>query len=466
MSEISKITLPTGTSYDIKDATAREQISQIAAAGLSYTVVESLPTASASTMGVIYMVADTHSDSNDIYDEWLTLRNGTSGSYTYSWEKIGNTDVDLSNYVTDVTLNKQTATVSTGVSATTKYVGGTASGAGVAWNSKDAKTVVTGYAAPTTSGFLTAASVSTQPTITLTANTATETGRITYLQDASASASGGAVTLNTDNTLGEDTTFSVTQPTITAAESSTSTAGPAYVKSISVTNTNKLVTTSVNSASASDITVPIKNASATTVATGGTTASTSNSNILANVSVSGEVLTIGAVTLNTTSVTGVQSSTTTASKVTTSATTVATGSVSSSGTGSAVVTAVSPTTRYMTATASGGAVAANKNDVVAAGISTNVTQPTISVSKTTRYLSASASGTALSTSSGNAITALGSPSTASVIGGSSTFSVTQPTISLALADSSATGKVGVVTSAGSSGSATALINTTSLTVSK
>lgn len=61
---------------------------------LRYQVVTSLPTASASTMGVIYLVAHSHG-SSDGYDEYITLQSGT----TYSWEKIGNTDIDLTNYV-------------------------------------------------------------------------------------------------------------------------------------------------------------------------------------------------------------------------------------------------------------------------------------------------------------------------------------------------------------------------------
>ena len=60
---------------------------------LRYQVVDSLPTASASTMGIIYLVADTHG-TGDNYDEYITIQSGT----TYSWEKIGNTDVDLSGY--------------------------------------------------------------------------------------------------------------------------------------------------------------------------------------------------------------------------------------------------------------------------------------------------------------------------------------------------------------------------------
>ncbi len=65
-----------------------------------YEVVASLPTASASTMGKIYLVAHSHS-SDDGYDEYITLENGTT-TKTYSWEKIGNTDIDLSNYVNNL----------------------------------------------------------------------------------------------------------------------------------------------------------------------------------------------------------------------------------------------------------------------------------------------------------------------------------------------------------------------------
>lgn len=65
-----------------------------------YEVVASLPTASKNTMGKIYLVAHSHS-SNDGYDEYITLEIGTT-TKTYSWEKIGNTDIDLSNYVNNL----------------------------------------------------------------------------------------------------------------------------------------------------------------------------------------------------------------------------------------------------------------------------------------------------------------------------------------------------------------------------
>ena len=54
-------------------------------------VVKSLPTTG--KKGVIYLVAHTHSDSGDIYDEFVWVES------TKTFEKIGNTDVDLSAYV-------------------------------------------------------------------------------------------------------------------------------------------------------------------------------------------------------------------------------------------------------------------------------------------------------------------------------------------------------------------------------
>ena len=104
MAYISKITIPGGTTYDIKDACAWEKINNILSVlnqgALDLVVVESLPDASAGTKGKIYLVSDTTHDPsmNDVYDEYVTVVGGTTGSPTYSWEKIGNTDVNLSNY--------------------------------------------------------------------------------------------------------------------------------------------------------------------------------------------------------------------------------------------------------------------------------------------------------------------------------------------------------------------------------
>lgn len=59
--------------------------------GIDLQVVTSLP--SKGVKGVIYLIAHSHSDSGDIYDEYVWVES------TSKFEKIGNTDVDLSAYL-------------------------------------------------------------------------------------------------------------------------------------------------------------------------------------------------------------------------------------------------------------------------------------------------------------------------------------------------------------------------------
>lgn len=68
--------------------------------GIDIQVVDSLPTVGAK--GVIYLVAHSHGD-KDAYDEYVWV------SSTNSYEKIGNTDVDLSGYVKTSDLTELTA---------------------------------------------------------------------------------------------------------------------------------------------------------------------------------------------------------------------------------------------------------------------------------------------------------------------------------------------------------------------
>lgn len=128
MPDISKVQLPSGGIYNIKDSTAREMIS----AGVKFVVawdgtgtpdVTKIPagvvvhysggTATGSMAannaepGAFYLVKSSTSTSEgplDVYDEYVPV--GEVGSKT--WEKIGDTQVDLSNVVTNVVMNKQT----------------------------------------------------------------------------------------------------------------------------------------------------------------------------------------------------------------------------------------------------------------------------------------------------------------------------------------------------------------------
>lgn len=354
MADISKITLPSGTTYDIKDAVARSLIS----AGVTFIVAwdgNSAPIAADIPAGVIvtyngssttgtltpidgvagafYLVKSSTDPSNeilDIYDEYVVIKPVTSDNTTWFWEKIGDTQVNLTDVVVDVALNKQTDSV-IGTDSTFKI---------------------------------------TQPTVNLTANTATATGRITYVQSQgtaqttklSATAANGSTTWNSKDTKTVVTGYAspTTDTFITGVTSSTS----------------KLTTTTVTGVSGS--TTASKATAATSQTTvSGSANSTNNADFLANVSVSNEVLTIGAKKLNTQTTTQFTFSDVTVPKAADSATTVATGAVASGSTGASVITGVT----------TGGSAAA--------------------------------------------ITGLGDPSTVNVIGNNSTFTNTQPTVTIA-----------------------------------
>lgn len=122
MPDISSITLPSGTTYNLKDEVARAA----AAAGMTITKVDELPTASASTLGAIYLVPKS-GDAPDVHDEYITVKEGNN----YSWELIGSTSVDMSGYSEDghthsVTTNvgvAQHTGVLTGGSVTSTFTG-------------------------------------------------------------------------------------------------------------------------------------------------------------------------------------------------------------------------------------------------------------------------------------------------------------------------------------------------------
>lgn len=108
---ISQITLPSGTTYDICDNAAREaaalgMVMKICtnAANTPYgvkwmsgsTEITGTLVASSSTQGSFYLVPVTTQSGKDIYAEYVTVSDGAA-TPTYSWEKIGTTDIDLSD---------------------------------------------------------------------------------------------------------------------------------------------------------------------------------------------------------------------------------------------------------------------------------------------------------------------------------------------------------------------------------
>lgn len=110
MPEISKITLPSGNTYDLKDSTARSAIANIhtfnyavctQASDTPYgvtwksggTTITGTLAASADTMYKIYLVPQDNAQ-GDYYDEYITVN--PSGT-TYNWEKFGSTQIDIDN---------------------------------------------------------------------------------------------------------------------------------------------------------------------------------------------------------------------------------------------------------------------------------------------------------------------------------------------------------------------------------
>ena len=109
---ISKITLPNGSTYDIKDQEARDLINQIAAGGLSFKISSDAATtplgvdwtkddvvitgtlqAGVSTKPYIYLVPHVQTAGDaDYYIEYVTVNEGTEASPAYIWERLGSTD--------------------------------------------------------------------------------------------------------------------------------------------------------------------------------------------------------------------------------------------------------------------------------------------------------------------------------------------------------------------------------------
>ena len=218
MPDISRITLPSGTTYDIKDEVAR----QMAAAGVSFTIstdAASTPqgvtwddhgttitgtlVASVSTKGVFYLVPVTTQSGKDIYAEYVTIKLPANAHDEYGWEKIGTTDIDLSdlgdlaykdtvsvNVKPEGTVSKPTFTGNSMTSTGTFVPDGTVSQP--TFTGTKGTVSVTGTPAGTISvgtgsaNYTPAGTVST-PTITVTPNTATK-----YV--AASATGGGSVT--------------------------------------------------------------------------------------------------------------------------------------------------------------------------------------------------------------------------------------------------------------------------------
>ena len=156
---------------------------------LEIKVVTTLPTASADTMNAIYLVAEAGTQSGT-YVEYITVRSGSEGAYTYAWEKIGTTATDLSEYslkthihtVTpnSISLSATASGTTVGASSTAAALGSNAtfSASGTSINTTNAQvlnswtatvnatTGVLSFSTGSTNA-LVSASINNQPTITV-----------------------------------------------------------------------------------------------------------------------------------------------------------------------------------------------------------------------------------------------------------------------------------------------------------
>ena len=431
MAEISKVRLPSGNTYDIKDAVAREMISGgvsfiIAWNGASEPVVANIPagvivkynetsytgtlSAASATAGAFYLISSSTSTSGspkDVYDEYVVIKPDTSDSSTWFWEKIGDTQVDLSDVVTNVKFNPETADV-----------------------------------------------LGKGTTFTLSSGTVTH----------------GALTGHTDEVLGSGTTFTVTNPTITVTPTTTNIKATAsggtvgadgtaaaitgfgthstdtFVKSVTAETNKNLVTTSIVPTNGTESVSKVTKTASKLVTTSVPNVTGNTSVLIPNVTSVGsastwsftmgsgddsETLIIGGANGTAPSLgTSITATNTTLG----TAITAATGSVASNGTGSDIVTAVTITDK----------------DVAKVGTAVTVA---------TGATSESGTGDAVVTgvtvgASGSAITALGTPTTANVLTG---VKVTkQPTVALATGATAGTGVISVatgITSANATGGA-------------
>ena len=359
---IDRITLPSGNTYYIADREIRDVVdtlSQAIAGGVSFViawdgtsapVVANIPagvvvtyegtdytgtlSTSSAQAGAFYLVksATQAGGTLDKYDEYVPV--GAEGSKV--WEKIGDTQIDLTNVVTGVSLTKQIDTV-IGTDATFTI---------------------------------------TQPTVALSTGATAGTGVISVATGiTSANATGGGAAWNSK----DQKTVITSYPGVTGSAASSVTP-----------TTKKLATTTVTGVSGSTTPDVVKTRSSQTTATGAGTSSSTNTDWLKGVSVSNGVLSIGAATMDTqTTYSAGAPSSITIPTAASSATTVATGGITTTGSGADIVTDVEVGDTITVLTGLGTPNTAN---VIGSSATFTNTQPTITVTPTTTNIKATASG--------------------------------------------------------------------------
>lgn len=105
--------------YKKSEVYTKAEVNNIAQA--RFAVVAQLPTEDIQT-NVIYLVPKSTAQTNNDYDEYIYALKSTNPD-TYGWEKIGDTEIDLSDYVTTQALNTALADYTTTTDLTTLLAG-------------------------------------------------------------------------------------------------------------------------------------------------------------------------------------------------------------------------------------------------------------------------------------------------------------------------------------------------------
>ena len=267
---IERITLPSGNTYYIADREIRDvvdSISQTIAGGVSFIIAwdgtgvpsvgqipagvvvtyegtdytGTLATTSAQA-GAFYLVkSSTQPGGKDVYDEYVPV--GPDGSKV--WEKIGDTQINLTDVVTNVSLTKQTDTV---IGADATFNTSSAASSVTPTTKKLATTTVTGVSGSTTPNVVKTRTSQTTADGSGTAST-TNTDWLKGVSVSNGILTIGAATLDTQTTYSADAPSSITIPTAaanatTVATGATTTSGNGadVVTDVAVGNTINAVT--------------------------------------------------------------------------------------------------------------------------------------------------------------------------------------------------------------------------------
>lgn len=311
MADISKIILPSGNTYNIKDAVAREAIAGgvsfiISWNGSTTPVPANIPAgvvvtyngtnytgtlaANSAQPGAFYLVkSSTQKDTLDVYDEYVAI--GATGSKT--WERLGDTQISLSDLGALAYKDNATGTA-TASSSTVTFTGRTTDTV----LGSDA-TFTTTVTPSTTNIKATASGVAVGANGTAAAITGFGTHSTeTFVKSVSADTTKKLVTTTVPNVTGNT---NVSIPNVTSVGSASTWAfamgSGADAETLIISGTNSTAPTLGTALSASKVTL----GTAKTVATGAATTSGTGAAVVTNVTIGDSAAAITALGTPTTS---------------------------------------------------------------------------------------------------------------------------------------------------------------------